>query len=159
MKPIRRKPRGEMNKAEARYAQDLELLKRAGKILDWKYEAIKFKLSDKTKDSPAMWYTPDFFIIYPDKFTIVELKGYKSGKMAASVVRFKIARQMYPWFDWQMIMINRWGGTDIIGMARFNLGTVKITREEIEKSKTPKEKKIDKLHKKMIQNTRGGDNE
>ncbi len=46
-----------MNKLEAKYAQHLEIRKHGGHILWYSYEAIKFKLADKT------YYTPDFIVM------------------------------------------------------------------------------------------------
>lgn len=54
----RKKP-GEMNKTEAQAAQYLTLLKQEGKILDFWFEAVTFKLADDVR------YTPDFKIQYP----------------------------------------------------------------------------------------------
>ena len=49
-----------MNKTEARYADLLTIAKGAGEILDWKYEAVTFKLG------PDLRYTPDFFVVNVD---------------------------------------------------------------------------------------------
>lgn len=51
----RRKP-GVMNKVESAYAAHLDLLKRTGQILDWKYESVTLKLAADLR------WTPDFFV-------------------------------------------------------------------------------------------------
>lgn len=85
-----------MNKTEAHYAQVLDLEKKAGVILDYRFEAVKFKLADNT------YYTPDFFLIHAGHFEIVETKGFLREDAA---VKFKVAAQQFPWFKWKMI---RW---------------------------------------------------
>ena len=47
---------GQMNKTELAYSNYLELLKRVGEVIDYKFESIKFRLADKT------FYTPDFLV-------------------------------------------------------------------------------------------------
>lgn len=68
---VRRQP-GEMNKVERRYADRLELLKRAGEIEDFKFESIKLRLADKT------FFTADFFVVMPDM--TIELHECKGAK-------------------------------------------------------------------------------
>jgi len=86
---------GRMNKTEAEYAARLELLRRAGEIVDYKYESMKFRLADKT------WYTPDFVVI--GKGMIVEIHEVKGGFIREdSEVKFKCAAEQFPWFDFQM---------------------------------------------------------
>ena len=85
-----------MNKTEARYAEQLELLKKAGEILDWQYEAVKFKLA------PNTYYTPDFMVVKQDMIIFVEVKGYLRED---ANVKFKAVADKFPWFKWEMI---RW---------------------------------------------------
>ena len=60
-----------MNKLEAMYAAHLEALRRAGKIIFWRFESAKFRLADRT------WYTPDFYIMRQDgTLEIHETKGF-----------------------------------------------------------------------------------
>lgn len=102
MKSVRRVPPllrlPKMNKTEARYAQQLELMKRAGEILDWKYEAMKFRLAHKT------FYTPDFMIVHMDCIEFVEIKGFLRDDAA---VKYKTAREIFPWFKWDMLRLKR----------------------------------------------------
>ena len=98
MKPRWTKPgnyqRGVPNKTEQRYAQYLEVLKRAGEILDYRFEPIKFKLADKT------FYSPDFLVIYPDHVLLVEIKGFLRDD---ANVKFKVAAKLFPWFRFCMV--------------------------------------------------------
>lgn len=62
---------GVMNKSEAAYADALKLMKMAGEVDDFMFEAIKFKLADKT------YYTPDFMVVMPDGLIeFAEVKGH-----------------------------------------------------------------------------------
>jgi len=85
---------GKMNKTEALYASILELQKRAGDIVDYAYESVKFRLANGT------WYTPDFFVVRKDHFEVIEIKGFLRDDAA---VKFKVAAEQYPWIKWRMI--------------------------------------------------------
>lgn len=89
-----------MNKTETRYAEMLELLKRAGEIVEWRFEGIKFKLGED-----RCWYTPDFFVVGPEAFEIHEIKG--GFIHSRDMVRFKTAAHQYPWFEFRMV---QWKG-------------------------------------------------
>ena len=72
-KPQSRLPDG-MNKTEARYAAELDWIKRENKVVDWWFASVKFRLAKRT------WYTPDFLVIKRKderiyKILIVETKG------------------------------------------------------------------------------------
>lgn len=86
----------EMNRDEARFATDLELMKKAGLIQDWKYQPIKFVLAKRTT------YCPDFMVIGPDHIEFVEVKGFLRDDAA---VKFKVAAKMFSCFAWRM---TRW---------------------------------------------------
>ena len=80
------------NKWERDYATtQLEVQKHMGLILDWRYEALSFRLADATH------LHPDFLVITKTGFEIHEVKGLAREKWWA---RFKIAVEMYPWFRW-----------------------------------------------------------
>ena len=86
-----------MNKTERRYSLGLILLQRDGAIKRWAFEALKFRLADRT------WYTPDFDIWYPDgRLRLVEVKGFMRDD---AIVKFKVARETFP--EWEWIMV-RW---------------------------------------------------
>jgi hypothetical protein len=91
MKPKSISLKNKMNKTEARYSQQLEFSKRAGIIIDYKFEAIKFRLADNT------FYTPDFLIVMHESFEIHEVKGFWRDDAR---VKIKIAAEMFPWFTW-----------------------------------------------------------
>jgi hypothetical protein len=98
MKPLLR-PTG-MNKTEAAYADNLEAKKKAGVIIDWKFEALKFRLADRT------FYTPDFLVINKGNMELIEVKGFWRDDAR---VKIKVAREMFPWFVWTAVMVYRGG--------------------------------------------------
>lgn len=87
---------GRMNKTEAAWAQRLEARKHAGEIVDFKFEALKFRLAKRT------WYTPDFMVVLPDRS--IELHEVKGGFIREDgLLKFKLARELFPWFRWRMV--------------------------------------------------------
>lgn len=84
-----------MNRTEADWAKQLEILKRAGEILDFRFEGLKFRLA------PSTFYTPDFFVVRADgSAELHEVKGFWRDDAR---VKFKVAAALYPWFTWQAI--------------------------------------------------------
>jgi len=90
---------GEMNRTEAAYASQLDLLLKAGQIVWYKFEGIKLRLADNT------FYTPDFAVLLPDgTFEFHETKALrkqKDGKMKPHFeddarVKLKIVAELYP---------------------------------------------------------------
>jgi hypothetical protein len=82
---------GQRNKTEEKYEQHLELMKRAGEILWYKFEGIKIRLADKC------FLTPDFAVMTKDG--IMELHDTKGSKAIFSDdarVKMKMAAEMYP---------------------------------------------------------------
>lgn len=83
-----RLPAGTMNKTEAAYAAELEMRRRVGDILWYKFEGLKLRLADNT------FLTPDFFVMGKDfALEVVEIKGYWTDDARAKT---KIAASMYP---------------------------------------------------------------
>lgn len=79
---------GHMNKLEARYCQQLEIEKNIGKVLWWSFEAIKFKLADKT------YLTPDFIVMTNDGYLEAhEVKGFWEDDARAKI---KVAADKFP---------------------------------------------------------------
>jgi hypothetical protein len=79
---------GKMNKTEAAYAHHLELLKRAGSVLWYRFEGLKFRLADNT------FYTPDFAVLSSTfQLEVHEVKGFWQDDARAKI---KIAAEMYP---------------------------------------------------------------
>ena len=93
--PRTRHEPGVMNKQEAEYAARLDLLKAAGQILDWRFEALTLTL---TRINRGVRLTPDFLVIYPDHFELHEVKGHWEED-ARRVM--KVAAEMFPWFDFR----------------------------------------------------------
>lgn len=87
---------GVMNQTESAYADALYALKLTGEIIDWKFEAVKFRLA------AGCFYTPDFAVFYADcEMEFVDVKG--GGPIAeASVVRMKCAAEAFPFFRFAM---------------------------------------------------------
>jgi UDP-N-acetylenolpyruvoylglucosamine reductase len=87
IRAVTRLPKGIMNKTEAEYAQSLEYLKKTGRVLWYKFEAIKFRLADST------FYTPDF-IVMPADLTLEahEVKGFWRDDAR---VKIKVAADIY----------------------------------------------------------------
>jgi len=85
--PLRRS--SGMNRMEADYANRLEGLKQAGEILDYRFEAIKFRLADRT------YYSPDFLVIFEDHFEVHECKGFWEDDAR---VKIKVTAETFPWF-------------------------------------------------------------
>lgn len=86
-----------MNKTERLYSFELDEFQRQGIIDRWAYESLKFRLADRT------WYTPDFVVWLPDGgIQLVEVKGFLRDDAA---VKFKVAREAFP--EWEWIMMRR----------------------------------------------------
>jgi hypothetical protein len=81
---------GSMNGLETRYSSEvLNMRKLGGELVDWKFEALKFRLAKRT------FYTPDFLLVFHDRFEIHEAKGFWEEDAR---VKIKVAQQMFPWF-------------------------------------------------------------
>jgi hypothetical protein len=79
---------------ELEYAQHLNERLAAGEIVEWHYEAVRFKWAPKTT------YTPDFLLLYPDgSQEFVEVKGYLRE---SANVKFKTCAERYKGFKWSM---------------------------------------------------------
>lgn len=79
---------GKKNKTELSYENHLELLKRSGEILWYKFEGIKLRLGE------GAYFTPDFFVMNKDfNLEVHEVKGFWRE---AAKVRMRTAAEMYP---------------------------------------------------------------
>jgi hypothetical protein len=96
MKP-RIKQSAYKSKWEAAYAQQLELLKRAGEIIDYRYEAQKLILAH---GPPMVTYTPDFLVVYPDRLEFHEVKGHYKDHHKTKT---RIAQELHPWYVFKLI--------------------------------------------------------
>jgi len=90
----RRKP-GCMNKTETAYGAHLELLKRGGQILEWKYESVTLKLAKDLR------WTPDFYVQLPDG--TIELHECKGRVKARTSVPGKPDRKEGPYVESQSL--------------------------------------------------------
>lgn len=79
---------GEMNKTEAAYAAHLEAQKKARLIADYRFEAVKLRLADKT------FYTPDFVVLAPDG--VLEMHEVKGFWEEDARVKIKVAAAQFP---------------------------------------------------------------
>lgn len=84
----RHKP-GEMNATERQYAEILEARKAAGDVIDWQFEAVKFKIADNC------FYTPDFQVMLADG-TIEYIDAKGGGPIDdKSIVKVKCAAEKF----------------------------------------------------------------
>jgi hypothetical protein len=82
---------GQMNATESRYAEHLEMQKRAGAVLWWRFEGIKLRLADNT------FLTIDFPVMRADSvLEMVDVKGSKAVFQDDARAKMKIAAEMYP---------------------------------------------------------------
>lgn len=87
-----------MNKTELRYSQHLDLQIKAGEVIKYWFEGIKFRLAGQTT------YKPDFLVLTAEgKLEIHEVKGRKklrSGKSSFwaeedARIKIKVAAEMF----------------------------------------------------------------
>ncbi|MEZ2694441.1 DUF1064 domain-containing protein [Hafnia alvei] len=79
---------GQMNKTESEYYQLLELRKRAGEVVWYRFEGIKLRLADNT------FYTPDFAVMLSTgEMEMHEVKGFWTDDAR---VKIKVAAEQYP---------------------------------------------------------------
>ena len=96
-----------MNKTEALYTIELEAQRGAGEITRWAFESLKFRLANRT------WYTPDFAAwLTSGGVRVVEVKGGFIRDDAA--VKFKVAREMYPEFEWVCMQRTKAGWRQVL---------------------------------------------
>jgi hypothetical protein len=84
-----------MNKWEREYAELLTYKRLAGEILFWGFEHFKLRLAT------GAWYKPDFAVVQMRNgqaaLHFEEVKGYRRE---ASIVRIKVASELYPFPFW-----------------------------------------------------------
>jgi len=82
---------GVMNRSESAYSQHLELLRRAGEVLWFKFEGIKLRLADNT------FLTVDFAVMYKDgRLALEDVKGSKAIFSDDARVKMKCAADQFP---------------------------------------------------------------
>lgn len=86
-----RLPKGRMNETEAEYARHLDDEKAAGRVLDYKFHAIRVRLADNT------FYEADFLVLHSDMtLAIHETKGgFTTDK---GQLKIKLVAEVLPYF-------------------------------------------------------------
>lgn len=95
-RPRKRPAPGKMNNLEKSYQQLLEHRKLAGEIVAYRYEAIKFRLADKT------FYTPDFMVTFEDRIEFHETKGFMRED---ANVKLKVVADLFPEFLFCLVTV------------------------------------------------------
>ncbi len=99
---------GEMNKTEARYAQQLEALRSAGDVTWWGFERMKLRLAHKT------FLTVDFVVVLAGgAIEAVDVKGRKGDRYWAeedAKVKLKVAAAQFPWLRFVVAWPAKGGG-------------------------------------------------
>jgi hypothetical protein len=94
-----------MNQLEQAWASELEAQKRLGKISDYRFEAVKLILADRTT------LTIDFMVIEDDgTIRFDEVKGYLQEDAR---VKLNVAARTFPWFRIRLIRRAGKNGWDI----------------------------------------------
>ncbi len=82
---------GQMNKTESAYANHLELLKRAGQVVWYRFEGIKLRLAENC------FITVDFAVMYASgQLEMHDVKGSKRIFSDDARVKMKVAADAYP---------------------------------------------------------------
>lgn len=96
------------NKTEQFYESfQLAPLKSAGEILDYRFEPFKLILVHGIPGKVnEMSYKPDFLVIFPDRFRIVEVKANKDAMREDGWNKLKMACECFPWFEFVVAYVN-----------------------------------------------------
>jgi len=84
------------SRLEAAYADRLDILVRAGEIVEWKHKAIRLRIGASGEKTQRAFYSPDFTVLRND--LTLEHHETKGRWMEAAKVRIRVAAEMYPWF-------------------------------------------------------------
>jgi len=91
LQALGRMKKGKRNKTEERYEQHLELQKRAGEILWYKFEAVKFRVGDKC------FWSPDFMVMTATGLLEChDVKGSRDVFEDDARVKMKAVAEMFP---------------------------------------------------------------
>lgn len=106
--------KGKMTKAEQAYAWWLKKEELDGRIVCWYFERIVLTLTrGRRPGSRPMVYTPDFVVVLlGGLFRAVEIKGPYIRE--DSVLKFKMAAELFPDLEWQMIQISGEGKAKVL---------------------------------------------
>ena len=84
----KKKVPGQMNRLEAEYAVQLELMRRADEVLWYEFDVLKLRLADNT------FYSPDFMVMTKDEeLQIHEVKGFWEDHAR---IKIKVAADKFP---------------------------------------------------------------
>lgn len=82
---------GQRNKTEARYEQHLELQKKVGQVLWYRFEGLKLRIGDNC------FLTPDFAVmIQGGQLELHDVKGSKAIFSDDARAKMRAAAEMYP---------------------------------------------------------------
>lgn len=116
--PTPRKPPADGFKSsyERKFADVLELERKAGKILAWKHESITLVVNEVGGDKRR--YTPDF-AVWEDDNTLhfFEVKGFARED---SILKFEVAARSYPHHVFTMVGWTKESG--FYTMKEYNMG-------------------------------------
>lgn len=87
---------GAINRTESAYASRLELLRIAGEVSEWRYEAFTLKLADGVR------YTPDFFVVLPSGY--IELHEVKGFFRDDARVKLRVAARQFQCFRFLLVV-------------------------------------------------------
>lgn len=106
--------KGKMTKPEQAFAWWLKKEEMEGRVVSWFFERLTLTLTrGRRPGSRAMLYTPDFLVVLlGPSFRIVEIKGPYTRE--DSVLKFKMAADLFPFFEWQMIQIGKEGKAKVL---------------------------------------------
>lgn len=103
-----RRPAGDMNKTEGRYAQQLDARKAAGEVVWWGFEQVKLRLARNTH------LTIDFVVVLASgAIEAIDVKGRKGDRYWAeedAKVKLKVAAPMFPWMRFAVVWPAKGGG-------------------------------------------------
>lgn len=93
--------KGVMNRTEAKFAVHLGILKAAGEVLSFHYEALKFCIVPGVSGKRiAVHYTPDFVVLRADReLEMIDVKG-GAGWEDDAKIKIKAAAERFPEFHW-----------------------------------------------------------
>lgn len=98
-----------MNKLEREYAQELELRKKAGEIVEWRFEEHKVRIGK------GAFYLVDFWVMLP--YGLIEMHEVKGRWEEAARVRFRAAVDRHWYYSWKVV-------TKPKGCVQFQVETV-----------------------------------
>lgn len=87
---------------EVKYAKRLDLLKKAGEVLDWSYESEPCKLPLWVNGTKVCTYKIDFYVKYSDRIEYVEVKGVQTDVWR---LKWKLAHILYP--DYNFVLVTK----------------------------------------------------